>query len=116
MRFRSSDNPDDSRTEVAVDAFRVDRFDCAGDPTCADVKKFKALCKSDGKIKAKAVLRGTDFSGKTVGISIDGLLFDVVINGRKAKLKDCCYAGGPHMVVLERPADCTGNTITVDCP
>lgn len=117
MRFRVSvaDNPNDSVTEAAVDAFKVSTPVCGGEVTCDDVKKFKANCKSGGQVKATLTLKSGAFDGKTVTLALNGQNFDVVIKGKKASLKNCCYAG-TVTADLVKPSGCPGGSKTTQCP
>lgn len=85
------------------------------DTRCADMKKFAARCRGRGKIVAKAKMRNTNHNGQTVTFGIDNIEhFDVVIKGKKAKLRKCCY-NGPHTVSIVDPANCV-DPVEVGCP
>lgn len=116
MRFSATDNPNNSVTEAALDAFSVQRIDCrAGGVTCDDISRFKGKCKANGTLKGTLILFDESKNGQTVAISIDGTPFDVTVVGQKAVLKRCCYSGA-HTVALTSPAGCPNTSVNVSCP
>ena len=74
--------------------------------SCLEVKKLRARCNSRGKIVASLRLHDRTHTGERVRLSIDGILFRARIQGRRAKLSDCCYEAGAHTVGLEKPRGC----------
>ncbi len=85
------------------------------DTRCKDLKKFTARCKSNGKIKAKVRMRNKSHNGEKITFAIDDAQrFEVTINGRKAKMRTCCYQG-PHTVSVGDPEGCV-DPIQVGCP
>ena len=83
-------------------------------PECDDIKAFKGKCKGDGSIIAKLVLFNESFDGAEVTFGIDGQPHSTSINGRRAKVKVCCYSLGQHSVTLDDPTGCR-SPISVTC-
>ncbi|GMU39016.1 MAG: choice-of-anchor B family protein [Phycisphaerae bacterium] len=115
FRFSATDNPNNSVTEAAIDAFEVFTLVCDQSPIeCADIKKLGARCRSNGQLKAKVVLRDESHDGQTVAITVDAAEHVLTVNGRRASYKECCFSGA-HTVSLIDPAGC-GLSKNVDCP
>lgn len=116
IRFGAVDNPNNSRTEAALDAFSIFATQCTGGGkvTCDDIKKIAAVCKNSGKLVGKAVLKDLSHNGAIVTLAIDGTLYDVIVSGRVAKIVRCCLSG-VHTVSLEDPAGCVPPK-QVTCP
>jgi len=84
--------------------FVLDTSGITGGIACDEIKKFKGKCK---KQRALAVvkLKNADHDGEKVTVEADGTPFDLVINGKKAKLVTCCFNGSVELK-LTSPADC----------
>jgi len=91
-----------------------DGCDTGAGPTCGDIKRLKAKCKDNGKIRGKVLLFNENFDGRTVTIAIDGDEKEITINGKKAKFRSCCFGAGEHTVELTDPANCDRSK-TVTC-
>ncbi|RJP35048.1 MAG: hypothetical protein C4547_10045 [Phycisphaerales bacterium] len=83
-------------------------------PPCEDIRKFKANCNNNGFVKAVVKLTNDLSDGLSVLIGIGDDEYDVEINGKKAKTKECCYEGAVSVQLLD-PADCKP-AIDVNCP
>ncbi len=83
-------------------------------PTCADVRRLKGACMSNGNFLAQVVMDNHDHDGQTVTVAVNGAEYEVTIVDRIANGFICC----PHGVVtleLVEPADCVP-PITFNCP
>lgn len=115
FRFSATDNPNNSVTEAAIDAFEIFTLVCDQSPIeCADVKKLSARCRSNGQLKAKVVLQDESHDGQSVTIAVDAVEHVLTVNGRRASYKECCFSGA-HTVSLIDPSGCD-LTRNVDCP
>ena len=82
---------------------------------CHLIRKMKSKCSSGGTIKVKVKFVDDRRNGEYVEIGIgDRLRYDVLIEGKKAKLYTCCF-NGPQEVKLLDPEDCEDPQI-VNCP
>ncbi len=101
--------------------YRGDDVSCNPNPcptvppvACADVRRMRARCNSDGYTSALIVLNNFLHDGHTVTFSIAGELFDVVVAGRLASITSCCPTG-TFDVELVTPGGCVA-PISVTCP
>jgi hypothetical protein len=79
---------------------------------CSDVRNFRVKCQR-GKFGAQVKLDGLDDDGKIVVIRVDGVDFNVTVNGDKATYID--PAGGTHTAELVDPAGCGFPPGTISC-
>lgn len=82
-----------------------------GDP-CEAFKSLSASCKG-GNLKAKVKFNDTSWNGRTITLSMGGTNVDVVVSGKKAKAKLCCFSG-LTTVKLVAPAGCLPDAVA-DC-
>lgn len=85
-----------------------------GGVPCADVKRLRASCRTNGTIKGKVIMTDSSHNGETVTVSIDGTMDLVLtINADRAPFSQCCFSGN-HTVSLKNPANCA--SVPVSCP
>lgn len=83
-------------------------------PVCADIRRLRGRCNSDGSTSALVVLDNTLHDGQTVIIAIAGELFEVPIVGRLADVTSCCPVGTFDVELVE-PSGCV-TPVPITCP
>ena len=83
---------------------------------CADVQRLKTKCTGNGVVWAKVLMTSTDHDGKTVKLTVDGVPYDVIIQGRTAALRVSDMQGaGAVSVELTYPVFCSA-PVELFCP
>ncbi len=86
---------------------------CTAQPVCADIRRLKAQCGSDG-VQVLVVLHNADHSGQTVTVSVNGVQSVLTIAGRLASGNVCCPHGS-ITVSLVNPGGCVP-PVSLNCP
>lgn len=80
---------------------------------CGDIRTVRAGCRN-GVVRSQVLMNNSDFSGQTLGFTLDGNPITDTVNDSQARLRIAGQSSGLHTLELVNPAGCF-DPITVDC-
>jgi hypothetical protein len=86
----------------------VGDLNCGGTSIpCSDVRRMRAVCRPNGRIRVNVVMTSTGHDGETVEVTIDSDVYTATIaSGRATIVTPTSYPAGIHTVTLTDPAGC----------